>query len=284
MHNRRAFTLIELLVVIAIIALLLAILLPALNAVKEMAGAVVCLSNEKQILTAWHLYANDNDLKICSARTANYDPQNGRYDWVEGTTSTTVEQEINGKDPLAASGNQGIKGGALYKYYENPKVTHCPTDKRSLSPPTSGAGGDGGYRTYSFIVQMNDQWEPWFRDNGCILSENEICRKITDIRTPSAKYMLIEENDNRGDNRGSWVMDNRPDSLDFIDAFAVFHNMRSILGFADGHAEKIVWKDQRTKEYSDYIDEGNPHLADGVDKTDSVDLMWLSRNYATKSH
>jgi prepilin-type N-terminal cleavage/methylation domain-containing protein/prepilin-type processing-associated H-X9-DG protein len=63
-NQRRGFTLIELLVVIAIIALLLAILMPSLQAVKRAAQATVCLSNQKQIGMAADLYANDYEGRI----------------------------------------------------------------------------------------------------------------------------------------------------------------------------------------------------------------------------
>ncbi|MHC4331052.1 MAG: type II secretion system protein, partial [Planctomycetota bacterium] len=60
MRRKEGFTLIELLVVIAIIAILLAILMPALNRVREQGKRAVCLSNLKQLSLAWILYADDN--------------------------------------------------------------------------------------------------------------------------------------------------------------------------------------------------------------------------------
>ncbi len=69
MRRLRGFTLIELLVVIAIIAILLAILMPALHRVKEQGQRAVCLSNVKQLTLAWLLYAYENDDKIVNAST-----------------------------------------------------------------------------------------------------------------------------------------------------------------------------------------------------------------------
>ncbi len=288
MNHKKAFTLIELLVVIAIIALLLSILLPSLATVKQLASSVVCGSNQKQILTAWQMYAIDNDSKVCGSWTLDYDPASNNIgpwtsDWVESVgTPTTVEQKISGTNPGATTGNQGIKGGSLYSYYEEPKLLHCPIDKRYRKPPTNpGFSGDGAYRTYSFVIQSNGGWNPLYLNYGWVLSQNEMFTKTTEISNPSSKYILVEENDNRNYNDGPWTMDLRPANLGLIDPLAVFHNMRTTLGFADGHAEKMVWKDKRTQEYSESFDSGRTVFSSGP-MLDNVDFQWLRNNYAKK--
>ena len=80
MHRRRGFTLIELLVVIAIIALLMAILMPALQRVKKQAQAVACISNLKQWGLIWYMYTEDNDDKFPTGSSVAGDATN---DWPE---------------------------------------------------------------------------------------------------------------------------------------------------------------------------------------------------------
>ncbi|MCJ7693450.1 MAG: prepilin-type N-terminal cleavage/methylation domain-containing protein, partial [Sedimentisphaerales bacterium] len=69
MRKQTAFTLIELLVVIAIIAILMAVLMPALHSAREQGMRAVCLSNLKQLTLAWQVYADENEDRIVSSIT-----------------------------------------------------------------------------------------------------------------------------------------------------------------------------------------------------------------------
>ena len=286
-HSLHGFTLIELLVVIAIIALLLSILVPALSTVKQMAGSIVCTSNQKQILTSWIMYAEDNDGTLCTPGTVSYDPSptGGSYDWVEGSIDkVTVEDEIEG----LGGNNQGIRGGALFPYYEETEAVHCPSDKRFVKPATghSNPAVYGGYRTYSFTYHAGGSPGSGHVSNGWALSTEEGFQKLSNIGVPGSKFVMVEENDCRGMNRGAWAMRLRRDSgfPGLIDSFGIYHNMRSNLGFGDGHAEKVVWKDDRTEAYSQGWFDGTlaSYGTTGADEQDNEDFIWLASHYARK--
>jgi len=124
----KAFTLIEFLVVIAVIAVLMAILMPALGRAREQGKRAVCLNSLKQLTLAWILYADDNDGKICAANVGH-----SEYGWVGLMKSTDPEE-----DQIAA-----IKSGMLYPYCKDLQLYICPTGIR------------GEMRTYSIVSSMN---------------------------------------------------------------------------------------------------------------------------------
>ena len=129
MYKRRGFTLVELLVVIAIIALLMAILMPALNRARELGRRTVCLGNLKQLVFAWVMYADQNSGDLVNGM-AGID----RVD--NSTTPATILEEawVGVIDPSwtkkrqesGSNVDEGIKNGALWEYAKNPKVFRCP--------------------------------------------------------------------------------------------------------------------------------------------------------------
>jgi len=219
--EKRAFTLIELLVVIAIIALLMALLMPALRLAKDQASGLICVNNLKTLSLAWFTYTVDNDGELVGGNIGSVP-----HDWVQGPPSG--DNTINGK-------KIGIREGHLFPYIKTVDVYHCPADARIDMTDQEA------FRTYSIAGGANG--EGW--QNSYVQA-----KRFTDIRNPGTKYIFVEEADNRGWNVGSWVMNlNRTDQ--WVDPFAIWHNKKSTLGFADSHAEKHNWLDNSTIEMSE---------------------------------
>ncbi|RPJ33143.1 MAG: type II secretion system protein, partial [Planctomycetaceae bacterium] len=110
-RGRRGFTLIELLVVIAIIALLMAILMPAMHRAKEQGERTACFNNLKNLQLAWMIYADDNDDKIVCGDSGEYTQPKGEVYWVKRDYNlTNMQQKI-----------QMIREGGLYPYTRDEK-------------------------------------------------------------------------------------------------------------------------------------------------------------------
>ncbi len=269
MQKKNAFTLIELLVVIAIIALLLAIIIPALNTVKKQATGAVCLANLSGISKCWWLYAEENDSKLCNGhvpREANY------ADLAFWQTTTTYGGPYKDNawfvnPPHRADGTytgdpipcpledegRGMMSGALGSYVESEKPWHCPADRNYRRQTDRG-----GKRSYSITGLMHGE-QP--NDRKCV-------DKMGEIVTPAMKMVFLENTDGRGWNMGSWIMNYGVPS--WIDPMAIFHNDRSTIGFADGHAEKHLWLDGDT-----IRDAGGESTAPSLGR----DVQWMAAHY-----
>jgi prepilin-type N-terminal cleavage/methylation domain-containing protein/prepilin-type processing-associated H-X9-DG protein len=238
MYKKKAFTLIELLVVISIIALLIAILMPALNKAREQATGAVCLGNQKALVMAHIMYADENEDRVVGARTrlssgtSPYTPiAPARYCWVDTPPNNDIVNLIATIEEKKA----GIRRGFLWPYLDAIDVYHCPGDRRELGPKAT-------FRSYSL-------------PNG--LSATGVgswgvmpAKKLSQIKRPSSKYVFVEESDARGVNTGSWVTYPQKEERYWVDPLAIWHNGRSSLSFADGHAEMITWVDDSTTEMS----------------------------------
>lgn len=229
MCRKKAFTLIELLVVISIIAVLLAVILPALKVAKQQAQAIVCLANLRSLSTAWYTYTGENNGKLVPGNIPN---SSSRNFWVSAPQDEA--SNYRGIQPVLLEDElRGIERGLLYSYIKDVKTYRCPGDK--------GAKFGGGYRSYSITGLMNGEFKT--------ANSKEFATKYSHISQPSEKCMLIENTDDDGWNQGAWVMNYKYPAWNmpqWIDPLAIWHNKYSTLGFADGHVEKHKWVDEST--------------------------------------
>jgi prepilin-type N-terminal cleavage/methylation domain-containing protein len=269
-----AFTLIELLVVIAIIAILAALLLPALTAAKQKGKAATCRSNLKQLAYGWVMYCDDNrDLVV------NFDLQDGPapnldkpWRYKSPPVPAPIPPGTSAQEQYLLNFRAGVRQGALGPYLINPDVIHCPGDRRATCPVGTGASGTG--------------WFAWgsYSGIGTLNGEHPQLYKRTELHHPSEMLLWVEENDPRGENLGSWIMNagTPPNFTDasVIDSPAAFHVNSSTFNYADGHVSSRKWLDPALIAYAASMDTGKYSSRPSAAQTPR-DAPWLARGYAT---
>ena len=258
--RENGFTLIELLVVIAIIAILAAMLLPALAKTKIAAQKTFCMNNLKQIQLAWVMYSGENNDQIVPV--SNYG-DSGVNDPAIASGGAEAQCFPGNVTVLQCTNVLYARLSLLHPYLQSDVIFKCPADTRNVYYST---GNTGPKTTRSYSVNG------WMNPTKTTLSQSYLhssaiysaFKKQTDILRTSDIYIMLEESP--GTINDDWFVENPDAPTEWTDMPASYHNKSSFLLFADGHAQNRKWTDYQVVKQA-----GNFVTAD----PGSSDLTWL---------
>ena len=292
-EHKRGFTLIELLVVIAIIAVLMAILMPALNRVKEQGKRVVCENNLKTLTLIWLMYADDNDGKIVNgAGGFHYTSANGNTQ--DGTAAGIIERawvgkgwgnnwnnaNVDDRGLTDAQKEKGIRDGALWPLAKDYDIYKCPTGRR------------GEFVTYAAVDAMNGLVRA-----GTASGTGKVYNTGTRVRSTVIWIKRIHEVSSPAPAMRMVFID---EGAMTPDSFAVHYNQQgpwwddppsrhgdgTTVSWADGHSSHLKWKAaetiQHAKDSKDYYRGGsfNPSTPEGIQELkDFQKAVWGRLGY-----
>jgi prepilin-type N-terminal cleavage/methylation domain-containing protein/prepilin-type processing-associated H-X9-DG protein len=229
----RGFTLIELLVVIAIIAILAAMLLPALGRARARGQMASCLGNLRQLQVAWLLYLDDNADRFPPNKSAR----------VGGAQQNVADSWVLGNAQLDTT-PANLKRGVLYPYVPAAAIFRCAADHSVVN----GQGGLLRTRSYALSAWLNSAMsgKPEF-PNWDAQTFDEMKFRLTSLTTPSPAqvFVFLDKNADCNDDGVFALADAygyTGHADEWTDLPAEMHSQGCNLSFADGHAEHYHWR------------------------------------------
>src|SRR5688572_26162251 len=229
-----AFTVLELLVVIGVIGVLAGILLPALGQAKARGHSISCVNNERQLILAWQVYADENEDRAA----ANFGKDQVLEEIANRTYRNWVNNVLDWSDNPMNTNTALLFAGGIGPYLSGVDgVFRCPSDF-ALSDLQEQLGWRSRVRSYSMNLMVGDAGN--FSASGAN-TNNPNYRQFfttTEIPQPSDIFVFIEEHPDTLDD-GYFL--NKPYGANWIDLPASYHSGGANVAFADGHVEHHRW-------------------------------------------
>jgi prepilin-type N-terminal cleavage/methylation domain-containing protein len=277
----RGFTLIELLVVIAIIAILAAMLLPALTKAKLKAQGVYCMNDHKQLALAWRMYAEDNaDVLVYAAANVVGPPTGGTPTVPDDFAWSGAHMDTNGNNRANWDPAYDIMRRPLWPYGKNASIYKCPSDHSIVSTGT-------GIKSRCLSMSMNlyvGGFAPAPNTGGVEGTDGGwpfahpylIYTKLSKITVPSKIFVFLDMREDRINWANFMAMmdgysPTDPSQYQLGDLPGFYHHFACGFSFADGHSELHKWRDGRTTPPLGPIDPYAPSF----NCPGNVDVAWL---------
>jgi prepilin-type N-terminal cleavage/methylation domain-containing protein/prepilin-type processing-associated H-X9-DG protein len=275
MKRSGAFTLIELLVVMSMIALLMGILLPALQKARDQAKSTVCMSNLKQLTIAWTNYAEDNGGKLVNGSSGFPKNKDGTYigtvqpPWVNGLFLINAQRSGNfelARAYLKGPGETTFVNGEPIRG-TNLLYTYCPSVKFFKCP----AAGRDQVMSYQITDAMNGAATWATAQQGHI--GGPVAKQLSDLTRAGDRFVWLDEGHTGID---TWTI--KYDLPEWHDPVPVRHNIGTNWSYADGHAVYRKWVSRATLQFASLAVSGDA-VPDSIRwQPCNKDLEWTQIN------